>query len=97
MTDTPAAPGTPSRRLGKGTSNRDWWPEQLDLHLLHQHSAKSDPMGADFDYTAEQAGFRRNRQSIRLSSISGANTALQNLISRFLKKLMRPLSLTHWY
>jgi catalase-peroxidase len=31
-------------------SNADWWPEQLDLRLLHQHSTRSDPMGADFDY-----------------------------------------------
>ncbi|MFO1306273.1 MAG: catalase/peroxidase HPI [Burkholderiales bacterium] len=33
-----------------GTSNRDWWPNRLPLEILHQHSAKSDPMGADFDY-----------------------------------------------
>ncbi|MGK5026878.1 catalase/peroxidase HPI [Janthinobacterium sp. RB2R34] len=33
-----------------GTTNRDWWPDQLRLDLLHQHSAKSDPMGAGFDY-----------------------------------------------
>ncbi|OYY64337.1 catalase/peroxidase [Sphingomonas sp. 28-62-11] len=36
-----------------GMSNRDWWPNQLHLGMLHQHSAKSDPMGADFDYAAE--------------------------------------------
>ncbi len=36
---------------GGGTSNRDWWPEQLNLKILHQHSAKSDPLGEDFDYT----------------------------------------------
>ena len=35
---------------GGGTSNRDWWPEQLRLDLLHAHSAKSNPMGEDFDY-----------------------------------------------
>lgn len=40
---------------GGGTSNRDWWPNQLRLDLLHQHSAKSDPMGDDFDYAAEFA------------------------------------------
>ena len=33
-----------------GTTNRDWWPEQLRLDVLHQHSAKSDPMDPDFDY-----------------------------------------------
>ncbi|MHB1444904.1 MAG: peroxidase family protein, partial [Acidimicrobiales bacterium] len=31
-------------------SNRDWWPDQLDLSSLYQHSPKSDPMGPDFDY-----------------------------------------------
>jgi catalase-peroxidase len=35
---------------GGGTSNRDWWPNRLKLEILHQHSAKSNPMGEDFDY-----------------------------------------------
>ena len=34
----------------KGPSNRDWWPNQLDLSVLHQHSALSNPMGEGFDY-----------------------------------------------
>jgi len=38
---------------GSGTSNRDWWPSQLKLELLHQHSSKSNPMGAGFDYAKE--------------------------------------------
>jgi catalase-peroxidase len=38
---------------GGGTSNRDWWPNQLRLDLLHQHSSRSDPMGEDFDYAQE--------------------------------------------
>jgi catalase-peroxidase len=42
MTHEQAAP--------KGTSNRDWWPNQVDLTILHQHSAKSNPMGETFDY-----------------------------------------------
>ncbi len=36
-----------------GTSNRDWWPNQLKLELLHQHSSKSNPMGEDFNYAKE--------------------------------------------
>ena len=36
-----------------GTGNRDWWPNQLDLSVLHQHSALSDPMGEAFDYAKE--------------------------------------------
>ncbi len=39
-----------SQGAGGGTTNRDWWPEQLRLDLLHQHSAKSDPLGGSFDY-----------------------------------------------
>ncbi|MGK0444119.1 MAG: catalase-peroxidase [Bermanella sp.] len=35
---------------GDGQRNTDWWPNQLNLKILHQHSAKSDPMDADFDY-----------------------------------------------
>ncbi len=42
--------GSTARR---GTSNRDWWPNQLNLNILHQHSAKSDPMGSNFNYREE--------------------------------------------
>jgi catalase-peroxidase len=38
---------------GSGTSNRDWWPDQLNLKILHQHSSLSDPMGEAFDYAKE--------------------------------------------
>jgi catalase-peroxidase len=34
-------------------SNRDWWPNQIDISVLHQHSAKSNPMGEAFDYAKE--------------------------------------------
>ncbi len=36
-----------------GPTNRDWWPNQLDVQILHQHSNLSDPMGEDFDYAEE--------------------------------------------
>lgn len=35
---------------GGGTTNRDWWPNQLNLKILSQHSPKSDPLGGDFNY-----------------------------------------------
>ena len=38
---------------GRGTSNRDWWPNQLDLKILHQHSSLSNPMGEEFNYAEE--------------------------------------------
>ncbi|MBX9758174.1 MAG: catalase/peroxidase HPI [Beijerinckiaceae bacterium] len=37
----------------RGTSNRDWWPNQLDLSVLHQHSAAANPLGATFNYADE--------------------------------------------
>ncbi|MBO9512492.1 MAG: catalase/peroxidase HPI [Variovorax sp.] len=39
-----------SQAVGGGTTNRDWWPKQLRLDLLHQHSSKSDPLDPGFDY-----------------------------------------------
>ena len=39
-----------SAAAGVGTTNRDWWPKELRLDLLQQHSSKSDPMGHEFDY-----------------------------------------------
>ncbi len=38
---------------GRGTSNRDWWPNQLDLGVLHQNPPAGDPMGEGFDYAEE--------------------------------------------
>ncbi len=41
-------------RVSKGTqSNKDWWPNQLNLKVLHQHSSKSNPLGEKFDYAKE--------------------------------------------
>ena len=40
-------------QAGGGTSNRDWWPNQLRLDTLHQRSSLSNPMGEEFNYTAE--------------------------------------------
>ncbi len=49
----PFSGGTLNHIAGSGTSNRDWWPNQLNLGILRQHSSLSDPMGEDFDYAAE--------------------------------------------
>jgi len=42
-----------TQTAGSGTSNRDWWPNQLKLNILRQNTSKSDPMGKEFDYTKE--------------------------------------------
>ena len=46
--------GVPNpQATGRGRTNRDWWPNQLNLDILHQHSSKSNPMGEDFNYAEE--------------------------------------------
>ncbi|MEQ8582346.1 MAG: catalase/peroxidase HPI [Marinoscillum sp.] len=45
--------GTLKQGAGGGTSNRDWWPNQLKLNILRQHSSLSNPMGEDFNYAEE--------------------------------------------
>jgi catalase-peroxidase len=49
----PVTGRTSKQVAGGGMSTRDWWPNQLNLHILHQHSAKSNPMGEDFNYSEE--------------------------------------------
>lgn len=45
--------GALRKSAGNGTSNRDWWPNQLKLNILRQHSSLSNPMDEDFDYAEE--------------------------------------------
>jgi catalase-peroxidase len=45
--------GAPKQSAGAGPSNRDWWPNQLKLNILRQHSSLSNPMGESFDYAEE--------------------------------------------
>ena len=54
---------------GRGTTTRDWWPKELRLDLLHQHSSKSDPMGQEFDYA-------QAFQSLDLAAVKKDLTAL---------------------
>ncbi|MER7909410.1 catalase/peroxidase HPI [Streptomyces sp. NPDC096068] len=52
--ENPAIPA-PTPAPTRPRTNRDWWPNQLDLQVLHQHSSLSNPLGEDFDYAAEFA------------------------------------------
>src|SRR4030065_1562657 len=52
MSDESKCPVHPHSTIA-GTSNQDWWPNQLRLDILHQHSSKSNPMGEDFNYAKE--------------------------------------------
>ncbi len=67
LSTEPKCPFHPT--AGGGTANRDWWPNQLNLRILHQHSAKADPLGNDFDYAEEF-------QSLDLEAVKSDLTAL---------------------
>ncbi len=49
----PVMHGAVTTNSGSGTSNREWWPNQLNIGILHQHDQKSNPMGANFNYREE--------------------------------------------
>jgi catalase-peroxidase len=53
MTNNDETKKNPTAAASRGMSNRDWWPNQLRLNILHQHSSKSNPMGEDFNYAKE--------------------------------------------
>src|SRR5262245_42610222 len=52
-TDDKSAGECPVVHAAAARANREWWPNQLDLQILHRHSTLSDPMGEAFDYAAE--------------------------------------------
>jgi catalase-peroxidase len=52
--ENPVIPA-PTASDGRPRSNQDWWPNQLDLNVLHQHHPHANPMDGDFDYAAEFA------------------------------------------
>jgi catalase-peroxidase len=49
----PVTGGTNPQATGRGMTNRDWWPNQLNLDILRQHSSRSNPMGEGFNYAKE--------------------------------------------
>lgn len=49
----PVTGKTRTQTAGQGTTNKEWWPNQVNLKILHQHPAKSNPLGKDFNYAEE--------------------------------------------
>ena len=45
--------GNPGHSGGRGTGSREWWPDQLNLDILHQHPPAPNPMDPGFDYAEE--------------------------------------------
>jgi catalase-peroxidase len=54
--ENPAVPAPEPKTGGRPRTNQDWWPNQLDLSVLHQHPAQSSPLGTDYDYREAFAG-----------------------------------------
>src|ERR1044072_3434800 len=54
--ENPAIDSPTPKTSGRPRTNREWWPNQLDLSVLHAHSSKGNPLGADFSYAEAFAG-----------------------------------------
>ena len=74
----PVTSGAVKHSAGRGASNRDWWPDRLNINILRQHSSKSNPMDEDFNYIEEFKNSSFNavkkeslRSDDRLSRIGG--------------------------
>lgn len=67
--------GGHDQSAGAGTTTRDWWPNQLRVDLLNQHSNRSNPLGEDFDYRKEFSkldyyGLKRSESPVdRISTV----------------------------
>ncbi len=81
MDDTPKCPFSGATHAHR---NRDWWPNQLDLGVLHQHSSLSDPMGEAFDYAKEF-------KSLDLKAVIKDLTALMTDFAGVVAGRLRPL------
>ena len=69
-------------------ANRDWWPNQLNLQVLHQHSALSDPMGEAFDYAKE---FKSLDLNAVIKDLHALMTDFAGLVAGRLRPLWRPV------
>ena len=60
----------PTPKATRPRNNRDWWPNQLDLQVLHQHSPRANPMGAEFEYAQEFAAPSEEQEEKQLGKLS---------------------------
>jgi len=66
ISQCPFMSGAQKKPAGGGTSNRDWWPNELKLNILRQHASKSNPMGEDFNYAKafDSVNFKELKQDV---------------------------------
>ena len=70
--ENPAIPSPKQHTSGRPQSNRDWWPNQVDLSVLNKPSRDSDPLGEDFDYRAEVFYWGRCRSCVTAPATTSA-------------------------
>ncbi len=79
--------GCPFSGGRRGARNRDWWPEQLDISMLHRNSSLSDPMGKDFDYAKE---FKSLDLNAVIEDLRKRDDGFAGLVAGRLRPLWRP-------
>ena len=85
-TDDKSAGKCPFTGGTRGHRNRDWWPDALDIEMLHRNSALSDPMGKDFDYAKE---FKTLDLNAVIKDLHGPDDELAALVAGRLRPLRR--------
>ena len=87
MTDdskSPVTGGANKQVTGRGRSIQDWWPNQLNLKVLHQHSPLSNPMGGEFNYAEE---FKKLDLAAVKKDLQALMTELAGLVAGGLRPL----------
>ena len=84
----PVTGGTHKLTAGGGASIRDWWPNQLNLNILHQHSPLSNPMGDEFNYAEE---FKKLDLEALKKDLYALMTDFAGLVAGRLRSLRGPL------
>ena len=67
----------------RGRQNRDWWPNQVNVSVLHQNTPGADPMGGDFDYV-------REFESLDLDAVTVSGERLADALRRVMGYHVRP-------
>ena len=81
----PVMHGANTKNKGEGTTNRDWWPSQIDISILHQHDEKSNPMEKDFNYYLFDSHLIFPNEEVSISSVRLKVHPVDKIYNSFLK------------